>query len=136
MSLKKLALSALAIAGLLVGANFLLRASVAPATEKLSPSEQLCVNGADEIFKQTIAADLRRANENVNVLDKLPSTAPNAAAMASVIASMDARDRQAEISEDTAYCAKLASCFSQGDHQERFNACFGEAQQQRASNKN
>ncbi|MBB5576760.1 MULTISPECIES: hypothetical protein [Rhizobium] len=136
MALKGGALSAVIIIALLVGANFLFKEDPTPSQQKLSASEQLCVNAAAEIFKQTIAADAQRANESVNVLEKLPSSTQNPAEFASIIASMNARDVQAEINEDAAYCEKLASCFSQVDHQKRFNACFGEAQRQRASDKN
>jgi hypothetical protein len=136
MAIKRGVLSAIVIIALLVGANFLFKEDPAPAEEQLSAGAQLCVHEADEIFKQIVAVDAQRANQNASILVKSLSATQNAAASASVIASIDARERQAGIDEDTAYCAKLTSCFSRVDYQKRFNACFGEAQQQRASDKN
>ncbi|MGM4983243.1 hypothetical protein [Rhizobium sp. 11_C7_N12_5] len=136
MMLKRGVLIAFGISVLLAGASFFFRASSAPTEKALTPGQQLCVNEAVEIFKHIVAVDAQRANQNASILVKSLSATQNAAASASVIASIDARERQAGIDEDTAYCAKLTSCFSRVDYQKRFNACFGDAQQQRASDKN
>jgi hypothetical protein len=110
--------------------------AVAVGNEKpdapLTPAEQPCMNDVYAMSARSVQADGARALANSKALVG-SANLPNSAAIDAAIARIDATNRLAEIQEDTAICSKMASCFPERPFKAAFDACYEEAQRQRAS---